>query len=127
MDAQRLVREFLDATTLGPLETWSRLVAPDIVFRFPYAPPGINAELHGYDQATEAFRKVWDSFESFAWRDVEISKIEGQDLYLTTARSQAVRRGGIAYGNTYIMLTRLCVGRVVEHIEYFNPAAVTGH
>jgi uncharacterized protein len=127
MDAETLIREFLDVTTMGPYDKWSERVSKDVVFRFPYAPEGINAELHGYEAATEAFRKVWDSFEAFAWCDVEISKIEGQDFFLTTARSEALRSSGKKYGNTYVMLTRLQDGLVVEHIEYFNPLAVAGH
>lgn len=127
MDAEARIREFLDLTTTGPLDLWSQRVAPDVVFRFPYAPPGIDAELHGYDQATEAFRQVWDSFERFAWRDVVTHKIEGQELYVTTARSEALRTSGQKYGNNYIMLTRLRDGLVTEHIEYFNPGAVSGH
>jgi ketosteroid isomerase-like protein len=31
---------------------------------------------------------------------------------------------GLPYKNDYIMLTRIRGGRVVEHVEYFNPLPI---
>ena len=93
--------------------------------RFPYLPAGMGGDINGVEHATTVFREVWKGFPTFEWHDVVIKKIEGEDYYVTTGRSTATRPSGAAYANDYILLTRLRDGKVCEHIEYFNPTAVS--
>lgn len=125
-DAFALIRDWLDATTLGPESKFVGMATPDIAMQFPYIPAGWGAEeVLGIDAVVETFRKVWQDFSAFEWYDVDIRKMEGDEVYVTTARSRATRTAGNAYGNRYVMFTRLRDGKVAEHIEYFNPAATT--
>lgn len=115
------IRRFMDVTTSGPLESWLDMITDDVVMRFPYAPPGVNPELRGVDAVTAVFKQVWASFSHFEWYDVDIRKVEGDDLYITTARSRAQRSSGEAYGNEYVLITRITGSKVSEHVEYFDP------
>ncbi len=120
-DAKAFIREWLDVTTMGPEEKWHDCITDDVFMRFPYVPPQFAAEQRGREAATAIFREVWKSFEQFAWTDVVIRKCEGEDYYVTTAKSEAIRAGGKPYANEYVLLTRLRDGKVCEHIEFFNP------
>lgn len=123
-DAKALVREWMDLTAVGPAEGWRGKASPDLVVRLPYAPPGVVPEMRGYDRALEVLSHHWGGKRSFDWRDVAIRQTEDPELFVTTARSEVVFDSGQTYGNSYVMLTRVRDGLVVEHIEYFNPLPI---
>jgi ketosteroid isomerase-like protein len=121
---KELIRHWLDLAAMGPAEAWVGKVAADVVVRLPYAPPGVLPVLDGFDQARDTLSHHWATKTSFDWRDVVILATEDPELFVTTARSQAVLADGTPYGNDYIMLTRVRGGWIVEHVEYFNPVPI---
>jgi ketosteroid isomerase-like protein len=119
-----LVREWLDIVASGPAEAWEGRAAEEVVIRLPYAPPGVAGEFLGKAAAIAAMTPVWEGKERFDWHDVVIRATEDPDLLVTTARSEVLLRSGQTYANSYVMLTRIRDGVVVEHVEYFNPLPV---
>jgi ketosteroid isomerase-like protein len=81
-------------------------------------------ELRGRTHAIEALSALWKAKKSFAWLDVVIRGTDDPELFVTTARSEAVLVSGQHYANSYVILTRLRNGKVAEHVEYFNPLPV---
>ena len=120
----QLIREWFDITANGPAEAWHERAAEDIVIRLPFAPPGVAMELRGLTQAVDAMSAIWAAKSTFTWHDVVIRKTEDPELYVSTARSEVRLLSGQYYANTYVMLTRLRHGKVIEHVEYFNPLPV---
>jgi ketosteroid isomerase-like protein len=120
----KLIREWLDLVSSGPAERWPTFAADDVVIRLPFAPPGVASELRGRAHAIEALGDLWKAKKSFAWHDVVIRRTDDPGLFVTTARSEAVLMSGQHYANDYVILTRLRDGKVVEHVEYFNPLPV---
>jgi ketosteroid isomerase-like protein len=123
-DAKRLVRDWLDLVASGPAEAWAGRVAEDVVLRLPFAPPGVAGELRGKAAAIAALSPMWQGNARFDWRDVVVRRTEDAELLLTTARSEVLLRSGASYANSYVMLTRIRAGQVVEHVEHFNPLPV---
>ncbi|MDB5726679.1 MAG: hypothetical protein JWQ16_3433 [Novosphingobium sp.] len=123
-DAKDLIREWMDLAAIGPAEGWVGKVATDVVVRLPYAPPGVVPEMHGFDQARDTLGHHWGSKQCFDWHDVVIRQTEDPELYMVTARSEAVMTGGGSYANKYVMLTRVRGGMIAEHTEYFNPLPI---
>ena len=124
MDIVALMRGWLDMVACGPAEAWRGRVAETVVIRLPFAPPGVANELVGLEPAITALGAAWAAKARFDWHDVVIRRTEDPELLVTTARSEAVLRSGQRYANSYVMLTRIRDGLVVEHAEYFNPLAV---
>jgi len=120
----QLIREWLDVVSSGPAESWPAYATDDVVIRLPFAPPGVANELRGRTHAIEALGGLWKAKKSFAWLDVVIRGTDDPQLYVTTARSEAVLMSGRHYANSYVILTRLRDGKVAEHVEYFNPLPV---
>jgi ketosteroid isomerase-like protein len=120
----KLIREWLDLVSSGPAEAWPTYAADDVVIRLPFAPPGVANELRGRTHAIEALSDLWKAKKSFAWHDVVIRGTDDPELFVTTARSEAVLMSGQHYANNYVILTRLRDRKVVEHVEYFNPLPV---
>jgi ketosteroid isomerase-like protein len=120
----KLIREWLDLVSSGPAEAWSTHATDDVVIRLPFAPPGVANELRGRSHAIEALSDHWQAKKSFTWHDVVIRGTDDPELFVTTARSEAVLVSGQHYANSYVILTRLRDGKVAEHVEYFNPLPV---
>lgn len=123
-DLTQLMRDWLDLVATGPAEAWPARVAEDVVIRLPFAPPGVTNEMRGLAQAIAQLSPVWSSKERFDWHDVMILQTADPELLVTTARSEALLLSGRRYANSYVILTRFRDGKVVEHIEYFNPLPV---
>jgi ketosteroid isomerase-like protein len=123
-DLTKLTRAWLDMVAMGPAEAWNGRVADDVVVRLPYAPPGVESELRGFQHARETLSHHWKTKQSFLWRDVVILRTEDPELLVTTARSDVMLTNGQPYANNYIMLTRIRDGKIVEHVEYFNPLPI---
>jgi uncharacterized protein len=123
-EAKALIREWMDITAMGPAEAWDGKASEDLVLRLPYAPPGVLAEMRGFHAARDNLSHHWGTKQSFEWHDVVIRETDEPGLFVTTARSEVVLASGEPYRNTYVMLTRVCDGKVVEHAEYFNPLPV---
>jgi uncharacterized protein len=119
-----LIREWLDIVSSGPADAWHTHATPDLVIRLPFAPPGVAKELSGMAQAIAALSTVWAAKKSFAWHDVVIRRTDDPELFVTTARSEAVLLSGQHYANSYVILTRIRDRKVAEHVEYFNPLPV---
>jgi ketosteroid isomerase-like protein len=123
-DLTQLMRDWLDIVATGPAEAWPDRVAADVVIRLPFAPPGVPNELRGRTAAIAQLSPVWGAKKQFDWRDVVIVRTEDPELLVTTARSEVLLLSGQLYANSYVILTRFRDGKVVEHIEYFNPLPV---
>jgi uncharacterized protein len=123
-DVTKLMREWLDIVATGPAEAWPARVADDVLIRLPFAPPGVTNELRGLAQAVASLGAVWKLKDRFTWHDVVIRKTEDPEFLVTTARSEAVMLSGQRYANSYVILTRFRNGKVIEHVEYFNPLPV---
>jgi ketosteroid isomerase-like protein len=120
----KLIREWLDLVSSGPAEAWPAYATEDVVIRLPFAPPGVANELRGRACAIEALSSLWTAKRSFVWHDVVIRGTDDPELFVTTARSEAVLVSGRHYANNYVILTRLRDRKVAEHVEYFNPLPV---
>jgi ketosteroid isomerase-like protein len=123
-DSRVLMRDWLDIIARGAFDEWPGRVADDVVFRLPFAPPGVEQELRGYRRAQEVLRGVWSTKVSFVWRDIVTRATEDPDLVVTTARSEAVVTPARPYANRYVIFVRFRDRQVIEHVEYFNPLPV---
>lgn len=123
-DPIKLVNECLDLIASGPAEGWDGKIADDVVIRFPFAPPPVNRELRGFSVARDALSAHWKTMRSFKWHDVVTLPTGDPELFLTTATSEAYTATGYAYGNVYVVLTRVRDGKVVQYDEYFDALPV---
>ena len=123
-DLKKRVREWLDVGAKGPAEAWKEMCASDLVVRFPYAPPPVQRELRGLDTALATCSAHWKNMAKFEWHDVMIHATDDPDLFMTTARSETETVGGYPYCNHYVLRTRFRDGKIVEHVEWFDPMLV---
>jgi ketosteroid isomerase-like protein len=123
-DPIKLIRRWLDLAAMGPADAWPECVDENIVIQLPFAPPGVPTGTRGLKQAIDKLAPTWKMKERFEWHDVTIRRTEESELFLTTARSDVMLVTDRHYVNDYVMLTRVRDGKVIEHVEYFNPLKV---
>jgi len=123
-DRKQIVRRWLDVGALGPAEEWHELCSSDLAIRFPYAPPPVQRDLVGLGTALATCSAHWNNMAKFEWHDVVIHATDDPDLFFSTARSETMTVGGYAYSNNYVLMTRFRDGKIVEHIEWFDPMLV---
>lgn len=100
------------------------VMAPDIVMRFPFAPPGIPDSCHGKDACLQMTAGIFAMLESFEFLDLEAHQATDPELVFVTARSCAKAANGNVYANDYFFKMRVRDGLIVEHEEYFSPLPV---
>jgi ketosteroid isomerase-like protein len=123
-NSKKLIREWFDVIASGAFDAWPTFAHKDIVMRIPFAPGGMPTEMFGYDAAISGVQAFWQTMKSFKWMYFNILATEDPDFFAAMARSEADTIFG-PYANSYVLFIRLRDGKVIEHIEYFNPLPVT--
>jgi ketosteroid isomerase-like protein len=124
-DIIELTRNWLEVFPDGNFDAFIGEVSPEFVLRLPFVPPGVPTEFPGREVARSALAASAKGRTKLAFHDVQILRTEDPELVVTTCRGEATMNSGRPYRNTYVMLTRIRDGVVLEHVEYLNPLAVT--
>lgn len=114
----------LERTAEQDLAGLAALMAPDIVMRFPFAPPGIPNSCQGKEACLEMAASIFSMLDSFEFLDLEGSQTTDPELVFVTGRSRAKAANGNAYANEYFFKIRVREGLIVEHEEYFSPLPI---
>jgi len=124
MDIVDLMKAWLAVFAEGDFDAFPGSVSPDFTLHLPFTPPGVPTEMRGREVVREALRKTSAGRTPLVFSDVTIMRTEDPDLVMTRCNGKATMAGGKTYANSYIMLTRIRDGEVLEHTEYLNPLAV---
>lgn len=119
-----LAQAWLDAFPEGDFEAFPGKVSPDFVLRLPFVPAGVPSEFRGREVAQAALAGSAKGRSKLVFENVRILRTEDPELVVTTADAEAKMANGRTYRNSYVMLTRIRDGVVLEHVEYLNPLAV---
>ena len=123
-DIAEFARAWLNCFAEGDFDAFPGTVAEDFVLRLPFVPAGVPCEFKGRETARAALAGSAKGRSKLAFSDVRILRTEDPDLVITTADAEAVMESGKPYRNSYVMLTRIRNGVVLEHVEYLNPLAI---
>ncbi|GAB3159470.1 hypothetical protein GCM10027290_64420 [Micromonospora sonneratiae] len=121
-----VVRALLDAESRRDIAAMTELVAPDLVFDTPYAPPGVPATLTGRDAFGDTLRRFigvdGGFYRTFELDDIVVHPTAEPGLvFAEYASTGVVAATGHTYTNRYVALFRLVDGKVQLFREYFNP------
>ncbi|MGE3693423.1 MAG: nuclear transport factor 2 family protein [Novosphingobium sp.] len=119
-----LVREWLEVLPEGRFDEFPGQIAEDFVLRLPFPPPGVPAEFSGRDHVQTVMQKTAQGRGPLVFHDVQTLRTEDPHLFVTTCKGEALMNNGKTYRNSYVILTRIENGVLLEHIEYLNPLAV---
>lgn len=124
MDNVELMKAWLEVFAEGDFDAFPGTVSPDFTLHLPFVPPGVPSEMHGREVVRERLAQTAKGRTPLVFSDVVIMRTEDPDLVMTRCKGEATMANGKTYRNSYVMLTRIRDGEVLEHTEYLNPLAV---
>ena len=121
--AVAVVERFLAATGALDVDAMFEEIAPDAVWIFPSGPRGAPREVRGKDTNRaffESLRPMWTAF------DLTFSEVhalaDDPDRVVAHYASQGSLIDGSGYANTYLSLVKVRAGKIVEWMEFCDPA-----
>lgn len=123
-DIVALARKWLDVLPEGEFDQLPGQIAPELVLRLPYAPPGVPTEFRGRDVVQQAMSASATRRSRLKLDNVVLLRTEDPELLVATATGGAVMNSGKVYRNSYVIFVRIRDGRVIEHTEYLDPLRV---
>lgn len=117
-------KQWLGVLAAGDFDAWPQVAGKALVMRVPFAPPVINPTMEGYDACLAGTRAFWAAMKTFVFHDVELHTTDDPELIVGRARCEAETVAGKPYQNQYCFFVRVRDGKVVDHLEYFNPRPV---
>lgn len=123
-DNVQRAKQWLDVLARGAIDEWDGLVDENVTLHALFM-PGIDGPTIGREANRAMISGFWKSWKHFQFFDVDAhAAADDADLVFVTARSEAEAVWGAAYANTYVFRMRFAQGKVVEHLEMFNPLPV---
>ena len=123
-DELALLGEWLEIMPEGRFDQFSGKIAEDFVLRLPFPPPGVPSEFAGRETVKALLQKTSQGRSPLVFHDIVTLRTEDPELFVTTCKGQATMNSGKSYRNSYVILTRIRDGVVLEHTEYLNPLKV---
>ena len=111
-----------DALAADAGEDFLAMCDDDIVFQFPYAPPGTVTEVRGKDRLAAYLPKVGAliAFESMGTPITHASR-DDETFVLEFSCTGSGAQTGARYDQDYISVIRVRNGRIVHYRDYWNP------
>lgn len=123
-DIVALARKWLEVLPEGEFDQLPGQIAPELVLRLPYAPPGVPTEFRGRDVVQQAMSASATRRSRLKLDNVVLLRTQDPELLVATATGGAVMNSGKVYRNSYVIFVRIRDGRVIEHTEYLDPLRV---
>ena len=123
-DIVALARKWLEVLPEGEFDQLPGQIAPELVLRLPYAPPGVPTEFRGRDVVQQAMSASATSRSRLELDNLMLLRTEDPELLVATATGGAAMNSGKVYRNSYVIFVRIRDGRVIEHTEYLDPLRV---
>jgi ketosteroid isomerase-like protein len=117
-----LVRRYLDATNRWDFAALEALLAADVVFEMPFAPPGFQRRIEGRDTMLEFIRTVPSFIDQERLHDVELFAFgaAGSRVVATYKSDMNILPTGLNYRNQYVSLFTIEHGRIVHFAEHYD-------
>lgn len=122
MTAEEAMLKFRDLIIAEDIPQWLELFTEDAVFEYPFAPPGMPAEVVGKAALSENFKDFPSRLKFFEFTDVELHPtLDPDGLVIEFAcRGQAVTTGK-PYNQRYIGVVQMREGKIARYRDYWNP------
>jgi len=110
-------------SSLVSTEDFLDLFAEDVVFEFPYAPPGFPQRLDGRAMLAAHLARFGPLLD-FGQLDLKSIYPSGDTVVFEFSCEGRGRNTGVAYNQSYISVVTLQDGRIARYQDYWNPLVV---
>lgn len=125
LTAQAAMQQFFDLLLQGEIESWTALLDDNIVFEFPYAPPGLPPQITGRQAMHAHITTLLAQIKLFEFTDVQMHPTLSPDTLIVefACRGQAIATGK-PYNQRYISVVQMKDGKIAHYRDYWNPLIV---
>jgi ketosteroid isomerase-like protein len=115
-------QEALHAIQSGEVQAWLDLCSDDVVFEFPFAPPGRPVRVEGKQALGEYLAAVPSRVEFDRLSNLETHQTLNPDvaIFEVTAAGR-VKDTGAPYEMSYVVVLTVRDGRIAHYRDYWNP------
>jgi len=123
--APEAMQQFFDLLVQGEIEPWIGLMDQDIVFEFPYAPPGLPPQITGKQAMRAHISTLLTQITLFEFLNVVMHPTLSPDTLIVefACRGQAIATGK-PYNQRYISVVQMKNGKIARYRDYWNPLIV---
>lgn len=125
LTAPEAMQQFFDLLLQGEIDLWVELMHEDIVFEFPYAPPGLPPQITGKSAMRAHITTLLTQLQLFEFLDVRMHPTLSPDTLIAefACRGQAIGTGK-PYNQRYISVVQMKQGKIAHYRDYWNPLVV---
>jgi ketosteroid isomerase-like protein len=117
-----IFEQVLRAAQSGEVQAMLDLCADDVVFEFPFAPPGRPAEVRGKEPLGRYLAAVPSRIQFDGLSNLETHQTVYPDVaVIEMTATGKVRDTGEPYDQSYVVVLTAREGRITRYRDYWNP------
>jgi len=119
-----IFQQSLRAMQSGDVESYLALCTDDVVFEFPFAPPGRPARVEGREALGRylAATAILSRIEALALSNLEFHQTVNPDVAIAEMTIAGKVKGtGEPYARSYVGVLTVREGRIARYRDYWNP------
>ena len=117
-----LFEQALPAIQSGDLQTLIELCADDVVFEFPFAPPGRPGKVAGKQAVGEYLSAIPSRIQFDRLSNLEMHQTLNPDVAIVEMTAVGcVKQTGEPYEMSYVVVLTASNGRIARYRDYWNP------
>jgi len=117
-----LFEQALPAIQSGDIQTVLELCADDVVFEFPFAPPGRPGKVTGKQAVGEYLSAIPSRIRFDRLSNLEMHQTLNPDVAIVEMTAVGrVQQTGEPYEMSYVVVLTASNGRIARYRDYWNP------
>jgi ketosteroid isomerase-like protein len=115
-------QQALSAVQTGDVRAWLDLCSDDVVFEFPFAPPGRPSRVEGKQALGEYLAAVPSRIQFDQLSNLETHQTVNPDVAIVEMTATGrVKDTGEPYEMSYVVVLTVRDGRIAHYRDYWNP------
>ena len=117
-----VVTSSLQLAAAGDFDAYVDLCTEDVVFEFPFAPPGRPRRVEGRENLAAYLGAFPGRIEFVALTEFTVHETTDPEVIVVEMRAEGrIRATGEPYEMGYISVVTVRAGRIVRYRDYWNP------
>jgi len=118
-----IVTRYIDAINAWDFDTKRTLLAPDVVFEMPFAPPGFQRRFASAEAYLAFARKAKDIVGDENLHDLRVETFASDpgEAICFYKGDMTIQASGAPYKNQYLSRFTVRAGRITRFAEYYDP------
>lgn len=120
-------QQALLAIQSGDVQGWLSLCTDDVIFEFPFAPPGRPSKVEGKEALGRYLAGIPSRIQFDGLSNLEIHQTLNPEVAIVEMTATGmVRDTGEPYERSYVVVLTVREGKIARYRDYWNPLEALG-